>query len=354
MGQSLSRTALDLREAQRLWEPVAPYLNTASYGLPPRPAWEELQAALETWRHGRASWEPWNESTDRARAAFAKLVGVPPEEIAVGATVSQLVSLVAAAVPDGARVLTPEGEFTSLTFPFLAHADRGVQVDTVPLARLADAVDAGTDVVAASIVQSATGEILQLDKVAAAAEAAGAWLVLDATQACGWLPVDASRADFVACAGYKWLMSPRGTAYLTVRPERLDAIRPLAANWYAGEDPLDTYYGLPLRLAEETRRLDLSPAWFSWVGAAPTLELVAEIGVEAIYEHDVGLANRFRSGLGLEPGESAIVTTNVEDAQARLADAGILAAVRAGSLRASFHVYNTERDVDAALDALLG
>jgi selenocysteine lyase/cysteine desulfurase len=348
-----SRIEIAVAEAQALWAPARPYLNTASYGLPPEPAWMELQAALDDWRQGRTSWEPWSEATGRARAAFARLVGVRPADVAIGATAAELVALVAAAVPPGARVLAPEAEFTSLIFPFLAHADRGVQVDTVPLARLAEAIDERTDVVAASVVQSATGELLDLDAVAAAAAEAGAWLVLDATQACGWLPVDASRADFVVCAGYKWLMSPRGTAYLAVRPERLDAIRPLAANWWAGEDPFADYYGPPLRLAREARRLDTSPAWFSWVGAAPTLELVEQIGVDAIHEHDVGLANRFREGLGLEPGDSAIVSTSVPGAQERLAAAGIQAAVRAGSLRASFHVYNTDVDVDEALEALV-
>ncbi|MDQ4018260.1 MAG: aminotransferase class V-fold PLP-dependent enzyme [Actinomycetota bacterium] len=343
-----------IAESQALWAPARPYLNTASYGLPPEPAWRELQAALDDWRQGRTSWEPWSEATGRARAAFARLVGVRPADVAIGATASELVALVAAAVPSGARVVVPEAEFTSLIFPFLAHADRGIQVDTVPLARLPDAIDERTDVVAASVVQSATGELLELDAVTAAAAEAGAWLVLDATQACGWLPVDASRADFVVCAGYKWLMSPRGTAYLAVRPERLDAIRPLAANWWAGDDPFADYYGPPLRLACEARRLDTSPAWFSWVGAAPTLELVEQIGVEAIHEHDVWLANRFREGLGLEPGDSAIVSTGVPGAQERLAAAGIQAAVRAGSLRASFHVYNTDFDVDEALEALVG
>ena len=342
-----------LRAAQALWAPARPYLNTASYGLPPQPAWDALQAALEDWRHGRTSWEHWGDSTERARAAFARLVGVRPEDVAIGATVSELVALVAAATPPGARMVAPEAEFTSLIFPFLAHAERGVEVETVPLASLADAIDERTSVVAASVVQSSTGELLDLDAVVEAAEAVDAWLLLDATQACGWLPLGATRADFVACAGYKWLMSPRGTAYLSVRPERLDAIRPLAANWWAGEDPHGDYYGPPLRLAREARRLDTSPAWFSWVGAAPALELVDQIGVEAIREHDVGLANRFRGGLGLPPGDSAIVSTNVAGAEKRLAAAGIQAAVRAGSLRASFHVYNTEDDVDEAL-AVLG
>lgn len=351
-GTPLRRWPLSLRSAQNLWEPAAPYLDTASYGLPPRPAWDALQAALDDWRHGRTSWEHWGESTEGSRAAFARLVGVAAQEVAVGATVSELAGLVAASLPDGARVLAPEIEFTSLLFPFMVHADRGVQVTTVPARRLPEAIDGRTTLVAFSVVQSSTGEVAELDSITASARHHGALTVSDATQACGWLPLDDSRVDFLACAAYKWLMSPRGTAFLAVRPERLDSVRPLAAGWYAGEDPHESYYGPPLRLAEAARRLDTSPAWFSWVGTQPALELVGRIGVARIHAHDVALANRFRAGLGLPPGDSAIVSARVPDAERRLARAGIRAAVRAGSLRASFHLYNTEADVDAALDAL--
>ncbi len=68
----------------------------------------------------------------------------------------------------------------------------------------------------------------------------------------------------------------------------------------------------------------------------------------------MALANRFLTGLGRPPGVSAIVSVDVPDAQQRLAAAGIRAAVRAGRVRASFHVYSTEADVDAALTALTG
>ena len=105
-------------------------------------------------------------------------------------------------------------------------------------------------------------------------------------------------------------------------------------------------------LPETAARLDLSPAWFSWVGTAPALEVLLEIGIDRIHEHDLVLANRFRAGLGLEPSNSAIVTAEVAGAEGKLRGAGIRAATRAGSLRASFHVYNTEADVDAALAAL--
>ncbi|HEY1277516.1 MAG TPA: aminotransferase class V-fold PLP-dependent enzyme [Thermoleophilaceae bacterium] len=342
---------MDLAEARPLWEPEGTYVNTASYGLPPRPAWEALQSALRDWHGGRTSWEHWGDSTEAARAAFARLVGVEAETVAVGATVSGLVGLVAAAIPDGARVLSTDLEFTSALWPFMAQG-RGIDVECVPVARLPGAIGPGTDVVAFSAVQSATGEPADLDAVAAAARRHGALTVVDATQACGWLPVDAGRFDAVACAAYKWLMSPRGTAFMTVRAELLDRLTPHAAGWYAGEDPHASYYGPPLRLAASARRLDTSPAWFSWVGTAPALELLLEVGIEAVHRHDVALANRFRLGLGLEPGDSAIVSAEVPDAEERLAGTGVMAAARAGLLRTSWHLYNTEEDVDRVLDLL--
>jgi selenocysteine lyase/cysteine desulfurase len=224
----------------------------------------------------------------------------------------------------------------------------------VPLEKLPDRIDESTDVVALSAVQSATGEVSDLADIAARARAAGALLAVDATQAVGWLPLDVTGIDLLACAAYKWLLAPRGTAFCYVSPRLRDRIPPLAAGWYAGADVHASYYGPRLELAPDARRFDLSPAWHCWVGAAPALELLEEVGVPAIQAHDVGLANRFRAGLGLPPGISAIVSTTIADADRRLAAAGIRAATRAGSLRVSFHLYSTEADVDRALDVLTG
>jgi selenocysteine lyase/cysteine desulfurase len=346
---------IEIAAARGQWHPQGAYLNTASYGLPPDCAWEAMQAALADWRAGRTSWEGWGEATDGARAAFAALVGVAPESVATAATVSELVGLVAASLPAGTRVLAPDIDFASVLFPFLVQAERGaLDVRLVPPDALADAIDGSTGVVAFSAVQMATGEVADLPAVVEAAAAAGATTVLDATQAVGWLPIDAGAFDVVVCHAYKWLVSPRGTAFMAVRPEALERIVPAAAGWFAGADVHGSYFGPPLRLAASARRLDTSPAWFSWVATQPALELLGAIGVEAIHAHDVGLANRFRAGLGLEPSNSAIVSADVPDARRRLEAAGIVAAERGGRLRASWHVYNTEADVDAALDALVG
>ncbi len=342
-----------IEEAREQWSPEGVYLNTASYGLPPRDGFDSMQAALADWRAGRTSWEHWGESTEAARASFGQMVGVPATRVAVGATVSGFVGLVAASVPDGSHVIVPEEEFTSTLFPFLVQQQaRAVTVTTVPAARLAEAIGADTDIVAFSAVQMSTGEVADVDAIVASARHHDARTLLDATQACGWMPIDATRFGAVVCAGYKWLTLPRGTAFMAVDEAFQEAVVPHSAGWYAGADVHRSYFGPPLRLATDARRFDTSPAWFSWVGAQPALALLNRIGIDAVHAHDVALANRFRAGLGMRPSSSAIVSVAREGAAERLERAGIVVALRGGRLRASWHLYNSEADVDAALDAL--
>jgi selenocysteine lyase/cysteine desulfurase len=343
---------MTISEARRLWAPAGVYCNTASYGLPPQPAWEALQAALADWHSGRTSWEAWGQSTERARAAFSRIVGVNAQQVAVASTVSELVGCVVTALPDGARVLVPDIEFTSTLFPLLVQ--RRLDVRPVPPARLVDAIADGVDAIAFSAVQMSNGEVADHDAILEAAASVGAITLCDATQAVGWLPLPAGRFDAFVCTAYKWLMSPRGSAFLAVSDRLLEKVVPHSAGWYAGEDVHASYFGPPLRLASSARRLDVSPAWFSWVGTEPALDLIEQIGVEAIQAHDVALANRFRAGIGLKPSNSAIVCADLPGADERLHREGIVAAVRGGRLRTSWHVYNDESDVDHVLNIVSG
>jgi selenocysteine lyase/cysteine desulfurase len=337
--------------ARHLFSPEGTYLNSATYGLPPRPAFEAMQAAADEWRHGRTGFDGWDRSVGEARATFARLHGVREQDVAVGPQVSVFTGMVAASLPRGARVLCADGDFASLTWPFLAQ---GAEVSFVELDRLPEAIDAGTDMVAFSAVQSSDGRVADLAAIAAAADHHGARTIVDGTQACGWLPFDAGRFDFTVTGGYKWLLNPRGTAFLTVRPEVLETVVPSAAGWYAGDEPIEALYSSELHLAAGARRLDVSPAWLSWVGAAPALSLLESVGIAAIHEHDVRLADAFRAGLGMEPAGSAIVALDLaEDARDRLRAAGVMAAGRGGMLRLSFHLYNDDGDVQRALGALL-
>jgi selenocysteine lyase/cysteine desulfurase len=341
-----------IAEARALFSPETAYLNTAGYGLPPRPAFEALARATDQWRHGRTPWMRWQESVDVARGLFASLVGVSAADVAVGTQVSSFVGLVALSLPAGARVVAAEEDFTSVLFPLLARSD--LRVELVPLDELVNTITEETALVAVSAVQSADGRVADLDAIAGAASAAGALTLIDATQACGWLPFDAARFDYTVCATYKWLLAPRGCAFMTVRPEAAERLTPHLAGWFNADPPAASYGG-PLRVAPTARRFDLSPAWFSWVAQAPALEVLLDVGIAEIQQHDVGLANRFRAGLGLPASDSAIVSVAPPNgARGELDAAGVMYADHGELLRFSFHLYTTEEHVDRAISSFLG
>ena len=324
------------------------YLNSASIGIPVEPAAAAVAAAVRAWSTGAARPPDFDPVVDAARAGFAALVGVPADRVVQGNAVSALVGLLAASLPDGARVLVAESEFTSVTWPFAAQAGRGVTVDEVPLERIGERAP-GYDVVAVSVVQSADGRVSDLTALRAAREA-GCRVVLDATQALGWLDADLSWADAVLAAGYKWLLAPRGAAWMALDAS-WDPV-PQAAGWWAGEDPWSTVYGLPLRTAPGPRGLDVSPVWLAQVAAAVSVPWLAGLDRAAVHAHCVGLADAFRAELGLPPAGSAIVSVRLPDAVRKLTEAGLVVSARAGAARLAFALYNTTDDVELALRAL--
>jgi selenocysteine lyase/cysteine desulfurase len=325
--------------------PGSIYLDNPSIGVPPRHVVDAVSAALSGWGEARGRAPGFDEAVATARAAFADLAGVASPSVTIGSAVSGLVGLIAGALPPGQRVVAAEREFTSVTFPFAAA---GHDVVEVPLEALPEHAG-GADVVAVSVVASADGALVDLAALRAAV-GPDTLVVLDATQSLGWLPADLAWADAVTAAGYKWLLSPRGVAWMALSDRLSERLRPVQSGWYAGG--WGAVYGMPLRLHPDARRFDLSPAWLAHVGAAVALPWLASLDRDAVRAHDVGLANRVRAGLDLPPGESAILSLRRDGAADRLAAAGITASVRDGAARLGFHLHNTDADADAVLEAL--
>jgi selenocysteine lyase/cysteine desulfurase len=327
------------------------FLNSPTYGLPPRFLIDALQGCIAQWQAGTMDVPSFDGYVRDGRAGYGALAGVPVDSVVMAGNVSAALGLVAAAVPDGSRVATLAGEFTSTTFPFAAQAGRGVTLtELTPDELVASAAD--FDVVTASLVQSANGAVLDVDGLRKALAGTDTLTVVDITQALGWKTVDLGWVDVTVAAVYKWLLAPRGTAWMSLSDRVGRFITPHAANWYAGEDPWQSIYGLPLRLAGDARRFDVSPTWFSVLGAGLTLPWLATLDSAAVESHTVGLASRARAELGLAQQDSAIVSIPIADAAGKLAAAGIRASVRAGAVRVGFHLYNTENDLDRLLDAL--
>jgi selenocysteine lyase/cysteine desulfurase len=338
------------------------YLDSATYGLPSDETVAALHASTEAWRAGTADWiEDWDRAGEDCRGLYAQIVGVPPERVALLPAASAGVGLVASSLPAGSRVLVAEEEFTSVLFPFLEQQRvRGVQVRAVPLAQLPAAIDESVGLVAVSHVQSASGQMTDVDALLDACRSVGARLMLDITQAVGAVaPVRAWRdADYVVAAAYKWLCAPRGVAFLSVAPDGAPELAAINAGWRAGDDPYGTFYGPPLRLAGTARRLDVSLAWLAWVGAAQALREFAgdPDDMAAQHRHRRELVQAFCGAVGVQDPGAGIVSLAVPDlsvAQA-LAARGIKASVRHGRVRLSFHHYNDHDDVTAAAAALTG
>ncbi|MEU8775266.1 aminotransferase class V-fold PLP-dependent enzyme [Streptomyces sp. NPDC048606] len=350
---------LSLSDVSRAeFAPSTTYLNTATGCILPRSAVAEVRALADAAGAGEAAGFGDFDRVDRVRDSFARLVGVDPSRVAVGSAVATHVGLVAAALPAGAEVLVPEGDFASVMNPFVVRGDLSVRF--APLEAIAEAVGPDTALVALSAVQSADGRAADLAGIRAATGAHGARMLVDATQAAGWLPFDATPYDYTVTAGYKWLLGSRGASYLTVSEEAQATLTPLHAGWVAAASMWEATYGPVRELGPGARRFDESPAFLSYHAAEPGLALLERIGIDAVHAHDTALATRYREGLarlGHEPvpGAAPIVSVpGLAHRQAGLLAAGVATAARAGSLRASFHLYNTEADVDRLLDVLAG
>ncbi|MFD8719693.1 selenocysteine lyase/cysteine desulfurase [Streptomyces sp. Ag109_O5-1] len=337
--------------------PKSIFLNTASNGLLPARAVAALHQAALLRAEGRPLTALY-EDVEACRAGYARLAGVPASRVAAGASVAAHTGVIAASLPAGAEVLTAEDDFTSVLNPFHVRGD--LKVRSVPLERVAESVRPGTALVAVSAAQSADGRIADLPALREAARAHGARTYVDFSQAAGWLPMDADAYDFTASVSFKWLLGPHGAAFLVV-PEDFGGLTPMLAGWVAGEEPWDSCYGPVAELAHSARRFDLTHALFTFAGLRRSLDLIEELGVAAVHDHDVALADRFRAGLaslGHEPlpapGSAIVSVPGLGARQPDLSRAGIEVSNRSGNLRAAFHLYNTPADVDRLLDALGG
>lgn len=328
------------------------YLSACTLGLPADVTRDAVRRDLDRWAAGDAAAPHYSELLERARGHAATLLGVDPRRVATGSQVSVFTGLAAASAPSGAEIVCVEGDFSSVVAPFLARGD--LRVRHVPLDAIDDAVTADTWLVSYSLVQSATGEVADAASVSNAARDAGARVLVDTTQATGWMPTDDLDADLIVCHAYKWLSAPRGAAFAAFSDWATAELTPYTAGWYSGTDPWASCYGPGLYLADDASRFDVSPAWHAWAGAEAALEFAAALDMGDVRRHDLALANAFRERLGAAASDSAIVTwpDGEGTALAALGAAGITASGRAGRARVAFHLWNDEDDVDRAARAI--
>jgi selenocysteine lyase/cysteine desulfurase len=376
-------TALRRDEFSGLTADGTIYLNNASTGPLPRRAVEAM-AHWNTLRSdpSRISQELQFGLLARGRESIARLVGATPEEIALGVNTSFGINLAAFSLPlrAGDVVLSPAGEFPANVYPWMQlAAQRGVEhrmvrceggvLSAEQLAR--ELEDERVRAVTVSWVGFANGARVDLGALGALCHARGVFFVVDAIQGLGPLTLDlrAAHVDILACGAQKWLLSPWGAAFVYVRRALIEQLEPHDVSWLAvqGADDFNKLIDYDLTWRRDARRFEFVTLPFQdYAGMNASLDLFLELGPDAIAAHAQALANRVvewaRSRDGVElvtPADAsrhaAIVSVRVSNARAaseRLTLAGVAHSLREGAIRLSPHFYNTDDEVDRALDIL--
>lgn len=358
------------------------YLNQASLGLVSQPAAEAMHRFVDdVARHGN-----WNMSDadevgffSQLRERAARLFRADADRIAILSSASELLGQIPLLIPPSAghKILAVATDFPAVTRPWLRLAAGGdCQVQFVEdnpasdlTADLIAALDQQTAFIAVSCVQYATGTQLDVPRLRSAANQAGARLVIDATQAAGALPMDATAwdADVVVSSGYKWLGGHGGVALAVMAPSLLERTPPLPG-WMGAPDPFD-FDATQVLVADDARRYTQSTmSYVSIAALTASLDQLLSLGEEPIETHARRLSAMLierTSKNGWQPfrdpsdrAASPHIVSLMRPGQElgatleALRTANIVCSSRGGRVRVSLAPYNDESDIDALVAAL--
>jgi cysteine desulfurase/selenocysteine lyase len=374
------------------------YLDSAATSQKPESVLEAMDRYYRTCNANihRGVYRIAEEATARyedARRRVAAFIGASPSEIVFTRNATEAINLVAHAwgranLRAGDAVLLTEMEHHSNLVPWqMLAAERGVELRYVPirddglldltaLPRLL--ADGRVKLVGVVHVSNVLGTVNPVAEMADQAHAAGALVLVDASQSVPHLAMNASvlNADFLAFTGHK-MLGPTGIGVLWARRSLLEAMPPfLGGGEMIREVTLAGFKCNDVPWKFEAGTMPVAEA----VGLGAAVEFLERLGMDAVWEHDRDLVSYAMKRLLavpdvriLGPGadrRGAVVAFTLGSIHAHdvatVLDAGNVA-VRAGhhcamplhqrlgipaSVRASFHCYNTHADVDALIAGL--
>jgi cysteine desulfurase / selenocysteine lyase len=329
---------------------VLRYLADKSSGLPGRSAQEaEIEAA---------------------RTGMARMWGVSAGEIGFVSNVAEGVSIVAESLAwrDGDSIAIDANEYPSVVGPIALRREpaialrqaRGTEPD-----RLSACVDASTRIIAASYVSYLTGERVDLHALRRLADSAGALLLVDFTQASGYLPIEASLADFAFSACYKWMLGITGVAVAYWNRVRQPDWAPASAGWHSFAPGGRGYDAIPALKSDAMRFTRGNPAHCPIYVLNSALSYLGRFEMREVQRHvqtlTAGLLDELATSqmAVMTPADPARHGASVCFASPRAAaivDAlyaqGVYAWNGQGRVRISFHGYNSTSDLERTVAAL--
>jgi len=364
----------DVNDARRLFPILSrkAYFNTAAVAPGNTRLRDGLAAFMDLWTEEGLDFVRAEASADRAREILARLLKVSARDVALVPSVSTAAGLVAAqfvSADTGENLIIGAQEYSSNHFPWRQLEARGYDVRQVPFRNggiepdlVESLVDGGTRLIAVSSIQTASGHRTDISAIGAIARKVGAWLFVDGSQSVGAVSMDREmeQIDFLATSDHKFLLNAgRGMGYLYVKPDRQGEVLPLSAGWKAGNIPFQSFFGPEMNLSETASRFDNSISWLAAIGDEICLQLMEQIGFDAIFQRNIQLGEDLRSALSASnvdcapiPAEntSHIVSVPIgyrdpAAIQSSLQDYGVIGSIRDQHVRLAPHFYNNKDDV---------
>jgi cysteine desulfurase / selenocysteine lyase len=352
------------------------YFNHAAVGPLSVRAHEAMAGhAADQRDFGALHWREWYAEIDRLRESAARLIGARPEEVAILKNTSEGLSFVAEGLrwKEGDNVVTSALEFPSNWTPWKRLEERGVQCRVAALP-IVDAIepllDEHTRIVSVSSVAFHNGFTADLTAIGALCASRNVLFCVDAIQSVGVLPIDvrASKIDFLAADGHKWMCGPEGAALFYVAEERRHDLEVQEIGW-TNIERQGKFLGTGTTLVDDARRFEAGSLNTNGIyGLRAALDLLHEVGMEVVTERALGVATLLADGLESvgwqvatpRPIQSAIVAATPPDVEKslfwwhrQLEEQGIVTAPREALLRFSPHFYNDESDVQRVIETLV-
>jgi cysteine desulfurase / selenocysteine lyase len=230
------------------------FLDAACVSLASVPGVEAIQEFLQFALHCHARSSTlhhiaMDEMRSKARPEAARLINGEESEIALVESTTHGLNIAAEVLPleRGDRIIIGDLEFLEVGIPWCQKRQQmGLEIDVVPnhggqirVEDIAERIKPRTKAVVTSSVQWSNGFRLDLKALSALCRERNIWLVVDAIQQLGAIPIDVRETpiDILACGGHKWLNSPFGLGFLYVRRGLLPILRPPIAGYLSVETP---------------------------------------------------------------------------------------------------------------------
>lgn len=330
---------------------------------------------LDTWQTRGMDWDAWMAACEEARAAFARVIGASPDEVAITSSVSHAVSALAVSLPRSGRrrVVTTTMDFPTIVHVWLSQPDLDVtcispENGAIPPESYENQVDGKTLLVSTFHVAYSNGFKQDLRRLADIAHARGAYLLVDAYQSAGQTPIDvrAMGVDMLVTGMQKYLLGVPGLAFLYVRRDLAEQMRPRVTGWFGQADPF-AFDGTTVAYAPGARRFDGGTApMINGFAARAALNVILRVGVERIEAHlralsAYGLAYARERGLEIrgpldarQRGSNlAVAVPDAHALEERMRKEGFIVSARADVIRIAPHFYNSAEDVRDAIDCLV-